>query len=311
MHFRMDVSTFDWNHLRAFLTTLEAGSYSAAARVLGVSQPTVGRQVAQLETTLGTTLFDKVSGRLELTDAGLGLVEHARAMRDAAHRVTMVADGQAQTLVGSVSITASQAVSAYYLPAAVRRLRDEYPGIRVVLEVSNEARDLHRREADIAVRNFQPEHPDLIARKVAVVDAGLFASPAYIEREGPLDTPAQVAGAEIFDFDGSMRVRDGLRALGLPVDEDTFRVQVADHLVQWSLCREGLGIAMMMAPVGNADPAVQRLLPDLRIPIPIWLVVHREVKTSRRLRVVYDVLRDVFANTPAHALPTHDQNKTS
>ena len=104
---------FDWNRARAFLITAEEGSFSAAARALRSTQPTVGRQVAGLEEELGVTLFERVGTRLELTVSGLELLEHVRAMGDAANRTSLVATGQSESVEGNVSITASEAIAAF------------------------------------------------------------------------------------------------------------------------------------------------------------------------------------------------------
>ena len=99
--------SFDWNQARAFLVTVEEGSLTAAARALGLTQPTLGRQVAALEDSLGVTLFDRVGRSLRLTPSGLELLDHVRSMGDAAGRVSLTASGQSQTVEGQVCITAS------------------------------------------------------------------------------------------------------------------------------------------------------------------------------------------------------------
>mgnify|MGYP003955796289 CR=1 FL=1 len=118
---------FDWNHVRAFLATADEGSYSAAARTLGIAQPTVGRQVAALEAELGVTLFERDGRGLGLTASGLELVEHVRAMSEAAFRVSRIAAGQAVSLAGRICITASDVVATYLLPPVVAKLPALHP----------------------------------------------------------------------------------------------------------------------------------------------------------------------------------------
>lgn len=297
MHSCMDWRSvdFDWNRARAFLVTVEEGSFSAAARALGASQPTLGRQVAALEEELGVTLFERVGTRLELTAAGLGLVEHVRAMGEAATRISLSATGQAQAIEGSVSITASEAISAFLLPPILGALRREHPGIELELVVSNDARDLHRREADIAVRNFQPRQADLIGKKLRDAKGGFYAAHALLDRIGPIDTPADLARAEILAFDRTQTMIDGLRAMGLDIERRQFPVATPNHLVQWELCKQGVGLCMMMEEVGEREPAVRRVLPEVAIPVPIWLVCHRELRTSQRIRLVFDRLAEGLA----------------
>lgn len=298
MHFCMEwrAIRFDWNRVRAFLVTAEEGSFSAAARALVVSQPTIGRQVAALEEELGVLLFERVGTSLELTQTGLDLIEHARAMGEAATRLSTTAAGQSTSVEGEVSITASEAIAAFLLPPVLERLRAEYPGIEVELVVSNDVRDLHRREADIAVRNFQPTQPDLIGRQVGVSTAGFYASPTYLARVGPIETAADLQRTELFAFDRTEVMIDGLRQLGVDVTRDQFPIVTANHLVQWALCKQGVGICMMMSEIGDRDPDVVRVLPDVGIPIPIWLVSHRELRTSLRIRVVFDLLAEALGH---------------
>ena len=282
--------SFDWNRARAFLVAAEEGSFSAAARALGTTQPTVGRQVAALEEELGLTLFERVGTTLALTRSGLELVAHVRAMSDAATRVSLAATGQSSSIVGTVCITASEAIAAYMLPPILARLRREQPGIELEIVASNQARDLHRREADIAIRNFRVTQPDLIAQKIKESRAHLYAASSYLKRLR-IESTKDLARAELFAFDRTDIMIDGLRALGLELTRDRFPIVTANHLVQWQLCKEGVGICIMMEEIGDAEPRVRRVLPDLPpLPIPMWLVCHRELRTSPRIRLVYDVL---------------------
>jgi DNA-binding transcriptional LysR family regulator len=284
---------FDWNRARAFLVTAEEGSFSAAARALGVAQPTLGRQVAALEEELGVTLFERVGNTLTPTAAGLDLLDHVRAMGEAATRVSLTAAGQSESIEGTVRIAASEAISAYLLPPIIAELRREHPGIELELVVSNQPSDLRRREADIAIRNFRPTEPDLVTRKLRDSRAWLYGAPSYLERIGNPSTPAEVsARAEIIAFEFSDRYAAVLEPLGFSVGPRTFPVRTMNHLVQWELTKQGVGLNLMMEEVGDAEPRVRRVLPD-HPPIatfPSWLTCHRELRTSRRIRVVFDWL---------------------
>ena len=206
---------FDWNHARAFLVAAEEGSFSAAGRVLSIAQPTIGRQVAALEEELGVALFERIGNAIKLTSAGLDLMEHLRAMGDAATRVSLTAAGKSLSIDGTVCITASELIAAHVLPPIIGRMRRTHPGIEIEIVASNTARDLRRREADIAVRNFTPTQPDLVAKKIADRDARLYAAPAYLKRLGNPTSPAGLSQADFFGFDRTDLMIKGLRALGL------------------------------------------------------------------------------------------------
>ena len=294
MHKCMDWTAvkFDWNKARAFLVTAEEGSLSAAARALGMAQPTLGRQVDGLEQELGVALFERLGRGLTLTPAGLELLDHVRKMGQAAGRVSLTAMGQSQSLDGTISISASETYAAVLLPPIVARLRAQHPGIRVEIVVSNTASDLRRREADIAIRNFRPVEPDLIATKVADAEARLYASPAYLAQLPPIRTPRDLAHANFIDMDGSGGFMKALNQMGLGLTEENFRVMTKSYLVMWELVKQGIGIGVLDSLIGDAEPLVQRALPDLDpLIFPIWLVAHREVTTSRRIRTVFDLLK--------------------
>tara|TARA_R110002051_G_scaffold36609_2_gene79290 strand:+ start:5812 stop:6702 length:891 start_codon:yes stop_codon:yes gene_type:complete len=284
---------FDWNKARAFLVTAEEGSLSAAARALGMAQPTLGRQVDGLEQELGIVLFERVGRGLTLTPSGLELLEHVRDMGEAAGRVSLTALGQSQALEGTICISASETYAVVLLPPIIAKLRIMEPGIQVEIVVANHASDLRRREADIAIRNFRPTEPDLIAKKIGDADAVLYATPDYIAKIGSPTKPYDLRHAEFVNMDHGGMMLKGLNALGLGLTEANFPLLTESYLVMWELVRQGAAIGILDAHIGDADPVVRRVLPDLEpLVFPIWLVSHRELTTSRRIRRVYDFLAE-------------------
>jgi len=284
---------FDWNRARAFLAVAKEGSFSAAARGLDITQPTVGRRVDALEDELGVTLFERVPSGVELTSTGLALVEYIEDMGNAALRVSRAAAGQSAMLAGTITITASEVISAHILPPIIEQIRDEYPGIDVELEASQRSFDLRRREADIAVRSFKPEDPELVARKIRDDDGYLYGHDGYLEDLGNPTTAEELADAEIISFQDTETLMKRLNALGLELTESNFTVVTDAHLVQWALVKQGVGLGVMLELVGDAEPGVRPALPNLSpVSVPMWLTSHREVRTNRRVRVVFDMLAD-------------------
>lgn len=285
--------SFDWNQVRAFLVTAEEGSFSAAARALGATQPTLGRQVAALEDRLGVTLFERLGRSLSLTQAGLELLDHVRAMGDAASRVSLTASGQSQSIEGQVCITATDLMAIHLLPDALRRLRQVAPGIEVEVVASNDVRDLRRREADIAVRHGRPEQPDLIAKLLRKTSAHLYASTEYLDRNGRPRSGDGLSDATFIGFDRTDRLLAHLNGIGLDLAQDNFKLVSESGSVAWEMVKQGLGIGIMAKVIADRTPGVECVLPDLdTMPIPIWLVTHRELHTSRRIRIVFDVLAE-------------------
>ena len=289
--------SFDWNQARAFLATADEGSLSAAARALGLTQPTLGRQVAALEEELGVMLFDRVGRSLVLTPSGLELLDHVRAMAEAANLVSLTASGQSRAIEGYVSITATPIMATYHLPAMLKRIRDEAPGIVIEIIAANEVRDLTRREADIAIRYARPEQPNLIAKLVGETSAHLYASKAYLDKHGRPASPEDLVDADFIGFEHPERLVPMLNAMGVPLTKDNFKINTASGTVILELVKQGLGISVGTKDVETLAPGIERVLPDLDpIPVPIWLVTHRELHTSRRIRLVFDSLAEAISH---------------
>lgn len=297
IHICMDWKSvkFDWNRARAFLVTAEEGSLSAAARALDLTQPTLGRQVSGLEEELGVVLFERVGSGLLLTPSGLELLEHVRAMGDAASRVSLTASGQSDNIEGTVCISASEVYSVFLLPPIISKLRKLEPKINIEIIATNLTSDLRRREADIAIRNFRPTQPELIAKKIKDDSARLYATPAYLnslcEENGNPQTPEGLEHAEFISFDNTGMLMNELNERGFNLTKKNFSLVSENYLVHWELVKQGLGIGIMPEDIGDAEPLVQQVLPKLEpITFPIWLTTHRELNTSRRVRMVFDLL---------------------
>ena len=284
---------FDWNQVRAFFATAEAGSFSAAARALGLTQPTVGRQVAALEESLGVLLFERVGRSVALTRPGHDLMTHVRAMAEAANGIAFSAAGQAEAIAGQVRITASDVFSTYMLPPLLKELRETAPGLEIDVVASNDIRDLMRREADIAVRHVRPSEPDLIARKVAEGTARFYAARSYLDRCGRPANAADLANHTLVHFGDPETLAAHFAPLGFALGARNFPLGSESGVVAWQMVRQGLGIAIMDDIVAGADPGVEAVLKDMApVRFPVWLVSHRELQTSARIRLVFDRLAD-------------------
>lgn len=281
---------FDWTLVRSFLAAAETGSSAAAARTLGTSQPTVSRHVAELERQLGVTLFDRRRDGLVPTDKGLELLEQARVMRQAADGISRRAEGMHDDLAGTVRVTASEVIAIEYMPAAIATIRQAHPQLSVELVSSNEAVDVNRREADIAVRMFEPRQPDLVARHVMDFEIVPCASRAYLERAGAPTTPAELLAHPLVGLDADLDLA-GPRAMGFPLEREHFVFRSDSRLAGNAAVRAGIGVGFVQRRLVERDPELLRLELDLRLPrLPLYVVTHAEMRTSRRMRTVFDAL---------------------
>ncbi len=302
---------FDWNRARAFLVTAEEGSLSAAARALDMSQPTLGRQVSALEEELGVALFERGARSLELTPAGLDLIRHVRQMGDAASQLSLSASGRSASIEGSICITATEVMAAYVLPPIMADLRRSEPLIDVEIIASNSSSDLKRREADIAVRSYRPIQTDLIAKKLGDVPWSLYATPEYLASIGSPANADEFCDADFIGFDRTDMLIDAYGEVGLKLGQEDFPLITENHLVHWELVKAGAAIGVMPTALGDVEDGVVRVLPDAEPPMSeLWLAAHRELRTSRRVRTVFEFLADaLLARLWEHEPPRREANE--
>jgi DNA-binding transcriptional LysR family regulator len=283
--------TFDWSLMRSFLAVVESGSLLGAARQLGVSQPTLGRHVAELERQLGTSLFERTGRGLIATAAARAIADQARAMADNAAAIGRTLTGQSKQLSGSVRITASQTVATYLLPELLARFRERETGIAIDIIASNAVSNLLRREADIAVRMLRPAQSSLVARRVGEVQIGAYARKDYLRRRGVPGRPGEMLRHDLIGLDRDESIIRAFAALGQRIERDSFVVRSDDHLVLWQALCAGLGIGFAATWLADREPSLERVLPELPMPkLPVWLTVHREIRSSARIRAVFDFL---------------------
>ncbi len=284
---------FDWRLIRSFLAALDHRSLLGAARALGSTQPTLGRHIAELESQLGVVLFERTGRGLLPTEIAHRLAEPARAMEGGALQLGRSVSGAQQAVSGSVRITASATVACFVMPAVLAQMRLALPDIQIDLVASNAVSNLLRREADIALRMVPPDQASLIAKRIGKVTLGAYAHRDYLRRRGTPKQLADLVNHELIGHDRDEAMLRGFAQFGFPVEREAFAFRTDDLVAYWEAVRAGLGIGFVADYLARTDNRLVALLPMLKIPpLPIWLTVHREIRTSPRIRAVYDFLAD-------------------
>lgn len=283
----------DWALYQAFLTVIEAGGLTRAAKATGVSQPTLSRQIAGLEQALGVALFDRAGRGLAPTPAALRVADQARRMRAAAAAILSGPAQETRSLDGTVRITASEIVACYALPPVLAGLAQSHPQIHVELVAANEVSNLLEREADIAVRMTKPRQAGLLARRLPDVPTGFYVSKSFAVRHGVPQRIEDLRALRLIGYDKSTLILGGARKAGVPLSREDFAFRCDHQIACWQMARAGLGAGIVARFVGDADPEMIRVLPKFPMaPMQMWLVARNEVKTSPRLRVVFDALAE-------------------
>ena len=279
-----------WDALRTFAEVLRDGSLSGAARRLGLSQPTVGRHVDALEAALGVALFARSPRGLTPTQAARDLAPHVAAMRVAAGAAERAAASAAAPDRGVVRLTASHVVGVEVLPPILARFSTEHPAIAIELALSNRNQDLARGEADLAVRMARPTQGGLVARRIGRVPIGLYAHRDYLARFGAPESVADLAQHCVIGFD---RDDSSFRSVGGegPFSREAFRFRCDDEIAQIAALRAGVGIGGCQDGVARRTPELVPVLPGaVRFGLEMWLVMHEDLKSTRRVRRLYDAL---------------------
>lgn len=285
------VRQLDWALLQTFLAVAEEGSLSAAARVLGASQPTLGRQVKTIEETLGAPVFARHARGLGLTDFGEMIMPAARAMQSAANDIRVAAATRETDMAGNVRLTASRTTSYASLPAILAGARQRYPNISLDLVPSDDTENLIYGEADIAVRMFRPTQLDLITRFIGDISFGLFASRAYLDRVGRPRSIDDVLTLDLIGYDRDRRLIDGMTQYGVPAARDMFATRCDDPVVQWELLINGCGATFFQSNFARRDSRVEEIPLPMDLPtLPVWLTTSAAMRQTPRIRAIWDVL---------------------
>ncbi len=289
-----DPASLDWNLLRALGAVLAHGSLTQAALRLGTSQPTLSRQIAALEAALGAPLFERGARRLRPTAQALALAEPAARMLAAAQAIALAAEAASSAtgqLAGTVRLTASEVVASQVLPALLAQLARRHPEVQIELVPGDTLSNLLEREADIAVRMLRPTQGSLITRHIADWPLGFYAHRDLLAAHGGPPSPDTLAQGRWIGFDQSSQMIEGFRAAGFNVDRRFFAFRCDNQIVNLEAVRQGLGIGVVMAPLARRTPELVAVLPGLALPVlPVWLTAHRELRASRRQKVVFDFL---------------------
>lgn len=288
-------SGFDWDLVRSFLAVIDTGSLLAASRRLATTQPTVGRHVEALEAQLGKVLFERTGRGLTPTADARLIASHARQMQTGADQLAQAVTGSDRATSGLVRVSASVTLAQHLLPAMVGSVQAEAPDIDIAIVASDDLTNLLRRDADIAIRMVRPEQTSLIARRLGEFRILPCASRHYLDRFGVPRKLADLVSHRMVgsDRDPAFHRQMAQFALQLGIEPSQLRVSVRSDSfpTQFAAMRAGLGLGFATEYMIRNDPEVVALPFEMGLPrLPVWLVVHREIRANPRIRTVFDAL---------------------
>lgn len=283
----------DWSLVQSFLAVAETGSLSAAARRLALSQPTLGRHIQAFEKALNLSLFERHPRGLKLSKAGTRILPLAQQAQEALSAIALAAEGQSQTLAGTVRITASVFASHYILPEIISKIRALEPSIELELVPTDASENLLFRAADIAVRMYRPQQVDIVARHIRDIEMCACAATSYLDRTGRPATAQDLLNHDLVGFDENPLIINTMQSLDWPATRHDFAVRCDNQSAYWQLIRAGCGIGFSQRAIAEHDPLVEILPFDLQIPrLEVWLAAPQAMRQTPRIRRVWDLLAD-------------------
>lgn len=274
-----------WDDARVFLAITHTGSLSGAAASLGAGLATVSRQIERLEAALGLTLFSRHQNGYRLTDDGAALLERAETLEQAAEAFAEGSAAQAG-ITGRVRLATAETLANHIIIPALPKLTSQYPDLTLEVVTDVPAVNLHRRDADLAVRLVKPERGNVTIRRLGTLGFGLYASRVYAEHrrdDARLEADHFITWCETYGHLPAARwVERALRGRAPALATTTLSAQLAAAI-------SGVGLAVLPHFLGRQSDLVC-LQGDLGIDQEIWLAVHSDLAQSRRIRVVADFL---------------------
>ncbi len=294
-------STPDWDLLQSLHAVLQAGSFSAAARIRRLTQPTLGRHIDQLERQLGAPLFLRSPRGLQPTDLALALSPHLDDMAAAASAGERDVSGLIDGENGVIRVTASVIIGLEAMPQILTRFREQHPGIDVELTLSNKLEDLTRREADVAVRMSRPTQNSLVAKKVGDLGFGFYATEDYLQRHGVPADFEQLQQHTLIGYDSFVPAIASELSIGRPITRDMFGLRTDDDAAQIAALRAGFGIGVCQHQIAERSGLKPVLPGAFAFRLDIWICMHETLRGAPRMRLMFDHLAKEFAAYAAEA----------
>jgi DNA-binding transcriptional LysR family regulator len=281
----------NWEWYRTFLNVLETGSLSAAARAMGLTQPTVGRHIDNLETALSLKLFTRSFDGFTPTDAALELRPYAAGVAATAAALRRAASSHGSGVRGTVRLSASEVIGVEILPPILAALRGEHPELVIELVLSNKADDLLHREADIAVRMFEPTQDALIAKRIGGIEVGLHAHERYLAVHGVPRSIDELSKHAIIGFDRETAFIRTLQDHFPFLSRADFAFRSDSDLAHLSVIRAGFGIGICQSALARRDTALVRVLPTaFSFTMNTWIAMHEDLRESPRCMATFAAL---------------------
>jgi DNA-binding transcriptional LysR family regulator len=288
---------FEWDDVKYFLAVARHGSTIAAAKALNLSQSTVQRRITELETRLGRELVKRHVTGYRLTEFGMDMIPYAEQIERAAlafeQRKATIERGEA----GLVRVTCPEPIVYRIMKSnLLDRFHARHPNLRVEFVMSDQYVDLARGDADVALRSGDTDDDILVGRKIADSLWSVYASIAYIERNGrPAKIGDLIRHASI-GFDGPMASNRAAKWLGDVAPGAAVAARVTSVLGLVSVAKSGVAVVPIPIALGDAEPELVRLFEPVPELTRSWrILAHPDRRRTPAIVAFFDFISDEIA----------------
>lgn len=291
------MNSMNWDGFRFFAVAAEAGSLSAAAKILQSNQSTVGRHIDALESDLGIKLFQRSVKGLSLTEGGQVVFEQSKYIQKSVVKIQRIVQGDEATATGTVRLSLPEGLGQEVLIPALDEFYQRYPSVKLIFNMSATTANLTQAETDVAVRLFHPEEPGLVAQHLGDMKMGLYASESYKEKYGLPNQLRDVRKHKVITYGDQLSILPENQWL-LNHSGEAQRILCSDSTVtRFKATAAGVGISLQPEVLAQTSPDLIRLFRSAKLPVhKVWLVYHEDVRHMSRIRAVVDFISDCLGN---------------
>jgi len=282
----------DWDNLRVFLALAEEGNLTAAARRLRVSHPTIARRIKALEEELGTRLFDRLPDRFQPTEQALELLHDVKEMERASLSIDRRSAGLSGSHLGTVRISVDETM-AEFLARHLIELTANHRCIEFEIVVAHTSANLSRREADLLIRSRLPDLASVVGRKLATFGYAVYGTAAFAAQSD--GSRAALVELPWVGFDEEHQYMPGQAWQSTLLGNRKPAIRTNNGVVLANAIRGGNGVGVLPCFIGDIDSGLARLTPAVgEAATDHWMLVHSDLRTVPRVRIVMDALVQLF-----------------
>ncbi|MEL0638511.1 LysR family transcriptional regulator [Marinomonas sp. TI.3.20] len=279
----------NWDDAKFFYEVAKLHTLRAAGRSLNVDQATVGRRISSLERNLNHKLFHRTKKEFVLTDIGESIYSEISMINSKFESIEYKSKLMADNVSGVVKISTTDTLAKKFIIPSIKKVQNQYPNIKIILNTSVTFSDVSNLNSDIAIRGSRPDSDELVIKKLASISMGLYASPE-LAKKIDVNHISEISKLDnLIMFDKKLVPRHWEKLFDVKVDNNNVSVQCDSQDIIIESVRASLGVGMISKfMINNNDDSLVNVVPDFQDVVDIWLVVHPDLKSTPKYRIVID-----------------------